>query len=405
MSNSLIEELATQRVWEEYLAYRLIKGRLNWHEFEQADAYVEREEYLPDAEGILRGEGLGVPKRSIINKMGTNKKRIVYSFDQRRMTLLKVLAYQLYRYDDSFAPNCYAFRQGLRPTDALLRLNRAVGNRRLWCYKVDVSNYFNSISVPLLLPKLKMLFGEDVMLYNFFEQMLTDQRAECDGGIIYEPRGVMAGTPTASFLANVYLSEMDHYFYKRGVVYARYSDDIVLFAEDRATLEEYMAIVARFLNSHRLEVNPSKERIYSPDEPYEFLGFRCLDAAVDISAVSVEKMKGKIRRKTRALMRWKARKDISPERAMARLIGYFNRKFYGGDEAQALTWARWYFPIINRHESLQEIDHYLQQSIRMLATGRVAKSNYRIGYDELKRLGYRSLVNEYYKWRSSDSMQ
>ena len=79
------------------------------------------------------------------------------------------------------------------------------------------------------------------------------------------------------------------------------------------------------------------------------------------------------------------------------LINYFNRKFFESDDPETLTWSRWFFPIINQTEGLKEIDHYLQQSIRFLSTGKHNKTNYRVDYEQLKALGYRSLVNEYYK--------
>ena len=37
---SIIAQLTQQEVWEEFLAYRLRKGRFNWHEFKEADAFV-----------------------------------------------------------------------------------------------------------------------------------------------------------------------------------------------------------------------------------------------------------------------------------------------------------------------------------------------------------------------------
>ena len=99
---SIIKQLTQQDVWEEFLAYRLLKGRFTWHEFYEADRYVEREEYLPLAQRIVQGEGLGIPKKKIINKMGTGKKRVVYSFAPDEMTILKLLAFKLYDYDRWF---------------------------------------------------------------------------------------------------------------------------------------------------------------------------------------------------------------------------------------------------------------------------------------------------------------
>lgn len=396
--SSLIDQLTSEQAWEEFLAYRLTKRRFKWHEFDEADIFIEDKAYLPIVEQLL-SNGVGIPHKQVINKMGANKKRIVYQYNEQTMTLLKLLAYQLYRYDDTFAPNCYAFRRGTRASDAVLKMSNTVCNKHLWGYKVDISNYFNSIDSSLLLNRLAELLRDDSKLFDFFREMLSDDRAEYNGEVVHEARGVMAGVPTASFLANVYLMDMDHYFYDHGVIYARYSDDIIIFAEDYDTLQTHRATILRFLAERNLEVNPTKEHIYAPDEPFEFLGFRCSDGRIDVATSGVEKMKCKIRRKTRALLRWQKRKGASKERAMARLIATFNRKFFESTDNDTLTWSRWYFPVITEKQSLEAIDHYLQQCIRLFATGHHTKANYRVTYEMLKELGYRSLVNEYYKSR------
>ena len=398
----IIEQIGSQQVWEEFLAFRLQKGRFNWRGFDEADLFVEREEYLPVAEKIIGGGQFDPPSKKLINKMGSDKKRVVYSFRSEEMSLLKVIAFLLYKYDSSFASNCYAFRRGLRASDAVLRVRKQVAGRRLWAYKTDIHDYFNSIPVPKLLPKLKALLVDDPGLYCFFERMLSDDRALSGGVIVHEQHGVMAGIPTAPFFADVYLSELDHYFEDQGVIYARYSDDIILFAEDEKTLESHKERLLGFIAEAGLTVNPSKEKIFSPQEPYEFLGFSCMDDTIDISPSSIEKMKGKIRRKMRALLRRKKRRGISPEKAMERMIACFNRKFFDRDldsDGRTLTWARWYFPIITTADGLRVIDHYLQQCIRTLSTGRHNSKTLGLPYETLKALGYRSLVHEYYLFR------
>ena len=394
--SGILQQLSSQKAWEEYLAYRLVKGRLNWHEFQQEDDYVEREDYLPRVADILAGGCLSIPRKRIINKMGTGKKRVVYTYTPAEMTMLKVLAHQLYEYDEIFAPNCHAFRPGKKPFDAVLQLNKSVKGRGLWACKLDISNYFNSISVPLLLEQLSEVLADDPELYAFFDRMLSDDRAESDGQVIHEPHGVMAGLPTASFLANVYLMEMDHYFHDHGIIYARYSDDIIFFAEDYETLMRYKAKVDEFIAERELEVNPSKSLVFSPDVPYEFLGFKCFGDVIDIADPAVDKMKGKIRRKMRAILRWKQRKGVPSDKAMACLIDAFNRKFFDDLDSRSLTWSRWYFPILTTVDGLKTIDHYLQQCIRVLSTGKHCKANYKVTYEHMKSLGYRSLVHEYY---------
>ncbi len=400
--NSLIEQLSIPQVWEQFLAYRLEKGRFNWTEFNLADSYVEEERYLPVVNSLMEGNKLSIPQKRIINKLGTSKKRVVYSYNQEEMTVLKALSYLLYKYDSRFAPNCYAFRRGLKASDAVLHIHRALRSKRLWAYKADIHDYFNSISIPIMMRQLSSFLSDDTMLYGFFERMLTDDRIVNQCRESSEPHGVMAGIPTAPFLADVYLNEMDHYFHEQGILYARYSDDIIVFAEDEPTLDNHKTTLNNFIRSYNLEINTDKEHTYRPDEPYEFLGFKCDGGKIDISSNALVKMKGKIHRKTRALLRWKQRCGISDDVAVIRMINYFNRKFFDEESRDSLTWARWYFPIINQHEGLMEIDHYLQQSIRALATGRYSKSMYRITYDTMRKLGYRSLVHEFYRHRSED---
>ena len=401
--DGILAQLESQAAWEEFLAHRLIKGRFTWPLFKDADTFVEEERYLPVARAIIGGEGPGIPTRKRINKMGTGKKRTVYSFSYDETRVLKLLAYLLYRYDGRFAPNCYAFRRGLKASDALYSLRNQLRGRQMWAYKLDIHDYFNSISIPLLLPILQQLLADDTDLYRFFERMLTDGRAIVDGTVVHENHGVMAGTPTAPFLADVYLMEVDRHFADTGVVYARYSDDIILFAPDRETLAEHKEALLGFLAQYRLEVNPDKEQVYAPDEPFEFLGFKCLGSAIDISEAARRKMKGKIRRAAHSLDRWRRRKDLDATEAMKGLIRIFNEKFFGDDDPETLNWSRWFFPVINRTDGLHEIDRYLQQYVRFLSTGRHTKANFRVRYTDLKALGYRSLVHEYYRYRDTRS--
>ena len=400
---SIIDLLGEQQTWEEFLTYRLLKGRFNWYEFDEADTYVSEAQYRDVVGRLQRGEPLSVPSRHLVNKMGSGKKRVVYSFPPDEMIVLKAMTFLLYRYDSQLAPNCYSFRRRQTAHEAISHLVRTINNRPMWAYKLDIHNYFNSISIPLLLPILSEVLADDPPLYAFFEWMLTDGRARVGDEIISEERGVMAGTPTSPFLANIYLREVDHHFAETGVLYARYSDDIILFAPNRETLDWHIGDLNAFLEKYRLEVNPDKVRIYQPDEAFDFLGFKCKGRNIDIADATRRKMKEKIRRKARSLQRWRSKKGIAAEKAMKVLIRYFNRKFFESDDPSELTWSRWFFPIINQTEGLREIDHYLQYNLRYVATGRHNNANYRTRYDQLKQLGYRSLVHEFYGAEETNS--
>ena len=113
--------------------------------------------------------------------------------------------------------------------------------------------------------------------------------------------------------------------------------------------------------------------------------------------MTIRKMKAKIRRKARALERKKEEKQESAEKAMKKLISSFDNKFYDLFGDNSYSWICWYFPVITAHEGLQEIDACMQQYLRFFC-------NYRIRYQDLKKLGYTPLVHEYYVWKEENRM-
>ena len=250
----------------------------------------------------------------------------------------------------------------------------------MWAYKADVSNYFNSVPVERLLPMLAEVLGEDRQLYAFLASLLAEERVESGGGIIREEKGIMAGTPLSAFYANLYLRSLDRHFALSGVPYARYSDDILLFATDRAALEARAEEVRAILAEHGLALNPAKEQVFAPSEGWVFLGFLCREGKVDIAPVSLEKIKGKMRRKTRALLRWKARTGRSGEQAAVAFLRVFNRKLLESPPDNDLSWSRWFFPLITTVDSLRVIDRYAQDCLRVLMSGKRTKGRFDVRY-------------------------
>ena len=84
------------------------------------------------------------------------------------------------------------------------------------------------------------------------------------------------------------------------------------------------------------------------------------------------------------------------------MIRSFDYKFYDLSGNNGFTWTRFYFPVITVSDGLYKIDQTMVQYLRYLETGRHYKGNYEISYDYLKKLGYTSLVNEYYNWKKEN---
>ena len=397
--NSILYKLSQEEVWLEYLNYKLDKDHLVKKEKEELIEFVNLKKYEEVADLILNGDGLTIPEKKLINKIGSNKKRIVYSFKDAENKALKLIAYLLYKYDSRQSPNCFSFRKGFGAHTAINKITNTLDISKMWCYKLDIHNYFNSISIPLLLPILRSVVDDDDLLYEFMKEVLLENKAYYEGTVIEENRGVMAGTPISPFLANIYLKEIDEYFFNSNVLYARYSDDIILFAKTKEELLEYKRIMYEFLDKYDLVVNPEKEKITVPLEEWEFLGVSYKCGKIDLSLATKNKLKGKIRRKARSLRRWKIKKNATDNQTMKVMIKIYNRKFFESSSSTELTWGRWFFPLLNTEEGLREIDDYLQKYIRYIPCGCHSKKNYKTKYSDLKGLGYKSLVNEYYKYK------
>ncbi|MBQ2864747.1 MAG: hypothetical protein IJE91_04735 [Clostridia bacterium] len=400
----ILSELLNKDKWNEFLEYKLTKSHLNKTEETFLKQYVAQEKYLSIAQKIDAGSYVfSAPIKTLINKSGSTKKRAVYSFSEDENIVLKFISFCLYKYDYVFCPSTYAFRRNITVKQAFNNIIKS-GVDNKFSYKLDISNYFNSININLLLPKLKAVLNKDARLYDLLKTILTLNKSVYNGEVITEERGVMAGTPTSTFLANIYLLDLDNYFYNANVTYARYSDDIIVFGQSETEINKHKDYILECLTKMNLVVNPAKVCLTKPHEKWTYLGFSYHDGVVDLSEVTLKKIKDKIRRKARAIYRWKVKNQKETLHAAKVLIRVFNNKFYRLNNTKDLTWSKWFFPIINTSNSLKLIDKHLVQYVRFLSSGKFTKQNYNLTYKKIKTLGYKSLVHEYYKFRQNEQV-
>lgn len=400
---SILEELNDDSVWKSFLQYKLDKRHLSEKEQAKWQQFIEEKQYRGITARLTEpGFTFDYPEKISINKTGTGKKRIVYSFKETESMVLKAMAFLLYRYDNQLSSSCYSFRRNSSAKEAISRIRTIPHLQNMYCLKADISNYFNSIPANRLVTVLRQIISDDVPFADFLERLLTADKAYENGNLICEKRGAMAGIPISPFFANIYLLSLDTLFTEKGIPYFRYSDDILLFADSMQELLAYKELLETHVSEKGLSLNPDKITVTIPGEPWEFLGFCYDNGKMDLSHITKEKMKAKIRRKAHYLYRRRIRKNMSFEQAATAMIRTFNKKFYDVKEENAFTWSRWFFPVLDSTEGLKELDAYLLQYIRYLYSGRHYKGNYRISYEQIKALGFRSLVHEYYEFKTED---
>ncbi len=395
---SLIYLLSDPEIWNKFYDYK--QSLACPKQFTKyLRTFIDEKRYENICDDICSGEEFPLPKRSLISKMGSDKKRVVYTYPEDHNTVLKLLTWLILRkYDGLFCRGLYSFRPGKTAKDAVRYLLKTKELHNMYAYKADIHDYFNSVPVEKLIPLLKDALSDDPALYAFLSSLLSEERVIDRGRIITEKKGIMAGTSLASFYANLFLSGLDRYFYDRKAVYVRYSDDIIVFAESREAIDAYAGHIRSYLDLNGLSINPKKECFTEPGEVFSFLGFSVDGLDVDISPVTKKKLKMKMKRKRDALKRWHRRKELPSVNAAKAFIKVFNRKLFESSDDNELCWAKWFFPVINKTESLHEIDLYAQDCIRYLISGKHTKSRFNVRYDDIKALGYRSMVHEYYSY-------
>lgn len=394
----LKEYLLDNSKWNEFLNYKLSKDFVPKKEKEIFEDFIINKKYEAVCAGILDGTySFSTPKKHLISKGHSRKKRAVYTFSNDEMLVLKYISYLLYEYDDLFSPNLYSFRNSRGVKNAIRNISNIKTIHKMYGYKVDISNYFNSIDIDILLDNLKTDI-KDEMLFSLFESILKNDSVIYNDEIIHEKKGVMAGTPISAFLANYYIKEIDEFFWNQKLVYCRYADDIILFCQNKDELISFKQKLLAYFDKYNLCINSDKEYFFEPDDKWEFLGFSFYGNKIDLSYNTIRKIKGKIRRSARGIRRWMIKKDASYQVALKAMNRKYNRKFFGKQDKEELSWKYWFFPTINTSDSLKIIDNYMQEQERYLVTGKHNKRNYKIvPYELLKECNYRSLVHEYYK--------
>ena len=403
-----ITEIESEAAWKEFREYKSCHGHMSNRDMAVLDEFISEKGYLRVTESIKKaltgtGTGLSLPQKKVLNKSGTRKKRTVYCFEQDETWVLRLILFLLYRYNSAISPACYSFRVDYTAKKAISAIRRIPALDSRYVLKLDIHDYFNSIPPEKLAGVLRGVISDDEELLTFLIRVISSGRARQGEETVSEPMGAMAGVPLSAFFADIYLSDMDEAFLSRGIPYFRYSDDIIVFTETEEERNEAKNLITAFLTEKGLELNPEKTALSDPGAPWEFLGFRYQNGDIDLSDVTVQKIKAKIRRKAKALYRWRCRKNADFRHTAGVMIRVFNRKFYDFDGLNEFTWSRWFFPCITVPDGLYEIDAYMVEYLRYLNSGRHYKGNYRITYDELKELGYHSLVHEYYKGKENDT--
>jgi len=183
-----------------------------------------------------------------------------------------------------FTDDSYSCRLG-RGTSAGRERCRCFTNRYRYALKGDVRKYFESIDHEILLGKLARVIRcrptlqlcRRIVASGSLEDAPPEWFPDDDLlTSVGRARGLPIGNLTSQLWANLYLDRIDHLVREelRVPAYARYTDDFILWSDDRAFLHDCRERIAWELSRERLRLHPGKTRVMPTRCGVPFLGFR-----------------------------------------------------------------------------------------------------------------------------------
>ena len=111
---SIINLLLNKDKWQEFLNYKLTKSHMSKNDEKSLIDFVNKEKYLRVSNLIVDDAyTFSTPKKVLINKSGTSKKRVIYTFEETENIILKFILFCMAKYDNVFHSNCFSFRKNL----------------------------------------------------------------------------------------------------------------------------------------------------------------------------------------------------------------------------------------------------------------------------------------------------
>ncbi len=183
-----------------------------------------------------------------------------------------------------FIPRSFSCQAG-KGTTAARECCRQLSNRYRYVLKCDVSKFFPSIDHAILFAKLtEWVVCRDAA--GLLEMILGSYRTGAEVppaffpdddlvSALERPRGLPIGNLTSQLWGNFYLDALDHWVTEteQHGAYLRYTDDFLLFGDDKARLWDLCRGVREQLAALRLSLAESKSRVLATREGVPFCGF------------------------------------------------------------------------------------------------------------------------------------
>ena len=171
-------------------------------------------------------------------------------------------------YEPRFLDCSFGYRPGRGLRDAVQRIIDLRERGREWVLDADIDAFFDNVDHTLLMEILRLDLDDPILL-RLIAGWLKMGRVRQD-----VPTGIPMGSPLSPLLANLYLHPLDEALVADGWDPVRYADDFVVLTTVQEQSRTVYRRVEEILRLLRLRYEPSKTRLTSFDEGFDFLGVR-----------------------------------------------------------------------------------------------------------------------------------
>lgn len=333
------------------------------------------------------------PTYKKIKKYRNDKPRDVYFYPEPYQTILKFINWRLNKdkdYTGKFSKSAVAYLPRRNAGRCVKQIKQWFEEGYIYFFKTDFSNYFNSINADLLIIELVKFFKNDPELLDFFIALLKDPQVKVENKITRcSQKGALAGTPLSGQWANIFMNDVDHVMQEKSIRYVRYADDVLILAKDPTALQTHVARFESLVNAKK--INLSAHKTYFGSGQVVFLGFEINKDKIDISEKALNKLKSSMRRRSNwfSYAHDHSMRQIQKNRIVYLYIKGINKKIFTREASDDRAWLEWYTSALTTTESLEKLENYYLKQINKLMGCK--------NYKQYRKLGYRSIINEYYK--------
>ncbi len=244
-------------------------------------------------------------------------------------------------YEPQFSPTSYGFRPHRSAHDALLKCGEYISAGYVFTVDMDLEKFFDTVCHSKLIEILSRTIKDDRVISLIHKYL--NSGVLIGGKKEDSPVGVPQGGPLSPLLSNIMLNELDKELERRGHLFVRYADDLVIFCKSRRSAQRTLDNLLPFIETKLfLKVNKDKTHVaYMRDIKFLSYAFGRRNGKCQfyIHVDSIKKMKIKIRELTSRNNGWSY--EYRKQRLTWYIRGWLNYFKFAGLKSRIKEWDGW----------------------------------------------------------------